>query len=193
MSSSTSTQKVVVYDDHHVRLFTLAGVIWGAVGMLAGLLIALQLNFSFLNFELSWLSFGRLRPLHTNAAIFAFVGNMMFAGIYHSTQRLCKARTASELLSKINFWGWQLIIVCAAVTLPLGLTQGKEYAELIWPIDLMVAVVWLAFGANFFWTLARRNEPTLYVAIWFYIATIVTVTMLYVVNNLQLPTGLFHG
>lgn len=193
MSSYTSSQKVIQYDDHYVRLFTLAGVIWGAVGMVAGLLIAFQLNFSFLNFEMSWLSFGRLRPLHTNAAIFAFVGNMMFAGVYHSTQRLCKTRTANDLLTAIHFWGWQLIIVLAAVTLPLGLTQGKEYAELIWPIDLLVAVVWLVFGANFFWTLARRNEPTLYVAIWFYIATVVTVTMLYVVNNLAIPTALLHS
>jgi cytochrome c oxidase cbb3-type subunit I/II len=193
MSSSTSSQKVIQYDDHYVRLFTLAGVIWGAVGMVAGLLIAFQLNFSFLNFEMSWLSFGRLRPLHTNAAIFAFVGNMMFAGVYHSTQRLCKTRTANDLLTAIHFWGWQLIIVLAAVTLPLGLTQGKEYAELIWPIDLLVAVIWLVFGANFFWTLARRNEPTLYVAIWFYIATVVTVTMLYVVNNLAIPTALLHS
>ena len=193
MSSSTTSRKVIEYDDHYVRLFTLAGIFWGAIGMAAGLLIALQLNFSFLNLNMEWLSFGRLRPLHTNAAIFAFVGNMMFAGVYHSTQRLCKARTANDLLTGIHFWGWQLIIVCAAVTLPLGLTQGKEYAELIWPIDLMVAVVWLVFGVNFFWTLARRNEPTLYVAIWFYIATIVTVTMLYVVNNLSLPTGLLHS
>ena len=193
MSSQSSSQKVIQYDDHYVRLFMLAGVIWGAVGMVAGLLIAFQLNFSFLNFEMSWLSFGRLRPLHTNAAIFAFVGNMMFAGVYHSTQRLCKARTGNDLLTAIHFWGWQLIIVCAALTLPLGLTQGKEYAELIWPIDLMVAVVWLVFGFNFFWTLAKRNEPTLYVAIWFYIATIVTVTMLYVVNNLALPTALRHS
>ncbi len=161
--------------------------------MVAGLFVAFQLNFSFLNFETSWLSFGRLRPLHTNAAIFAFVGNMMFAGIYHSSQRLLKTRTACDLLTRIHFWGWQLIIVCAALTLPLGLTQGKEYAELIWPVDLMVAVVWLVFGVNFFWTMAKRNEPTLYVAIWFYIATIVTVTLLYVVNNLAIPTGLFHS
>ncbi|MEX0323464.1 MAG: cytochrome-c oxidase, cbb3-type subunit I [Puniceicoccaceae bacterium] len=193
MSSSTTTKRVIEYDDHYVRLFTIAGIFWGAIGMVAGLFVAFQLNFSFLNFETSWLTFGRLRPLHTNAAIFAFVGNMMFAGVYHSTQRLLKTRTASDLLTKIHFWGWQLIIVCAALTLPLGLTQGKEYAELIWPIDLMVAVVWLVFGVNFFWTMAKRNEPTLYVAIWFYIATIITVTMLYVVNNLVLPTGLFHS
>jgi cytochrome c oxidase cbb3-type subunit I/II len=193
MSSSTPSKRVIEYDDHHVRLFVLAGIFWGLIGMTVGLLAALQLNFSFLNLELSWLSYGRLRPLHTNAAIFAFVGNMMFAGIYHSTQRLCKARTASDLLSSIHFWGWQIIIVGAAITLPLGLTQSKEYAELIWPLDILVAVIWIVFAVNFFWTLAKRNEPTLYVAIWFYIATVVTVAMLYVVNNLALPTSLVHS
>jgi len=193
MSSPPSSQRVIEYDDHYVRLFVLAGIIWGLIGMTVGLLVAFQLNFSFLNFELPWLTFGRLRPLHTNGAIFAFVGNMMFAGMYHSTQRLCKTRTASDLLTAIHFWGWQIIIVGAVLTLPLGLTQSKEYAELIWPLDILVAVVWIVFGINFFWTLARRNEPTLYVAIWFYIATIVTVAMLYVVNNLALPTSLVHS
>jgi len=193
MSTSPTSQKVITYDDHYVRLFMLAAIFWGFIGMAVGLLVAFQLNFAFLNFELPWLTFGRLRPLHTNAVIFAFVGNMMFAGIYHSTQRLCKARTASDLLTAIHFWGWQLIILGAAITLPLGLTQSKEYAELIWPLDILVAVVWVTFGINFFWTLARRNEPTLYVAIWFYIATIVTVAMLYVVNNLALPTSLVHS
>lgn len=171
----------------------LASIIWGLVGMLVGVIIALQMNFVWLNLGMEWSTFGRLRPLHTNAAIFAFVGNMMFAGIYHSTQRLCKVRTACDLLTKIHFWGWQLIIVAAAITLPLGLTQSKEYAELIWPIDIMVAVVWVIFGINFFWTIAKRNEPTLYVAIWFYIATVITVAMLYVVNNLAIPTSLVHS
>jgi cytochrome c oxidase cbb3-type subunit I/II len=140
-----------------------------------------------------YLTFGRLRPLHTNAAIFAFVGNMMFAGIYYSLQRLCHVRLASNFLTKLHFWGWQFIIVCAAITLPCGFTRGKEYAELIWPINIMVAVIWLVFAANFFWTLAKRNERSLYVAIWFYIATIVTVTMLYVVNHLSIPTSLTHS
>ncbi len=191
--SPTPARHVITYDDHHVRLFLVAAIAWGLIGMLVGVLIALQLNFHILNLELPWLTFGRLRPLHTNGAIFAFVGNMMFAGIYHSTQRLCKTRTASDLLTAIHFWGWQLIILGAVLTLPLGLTQSKEYAELIWPLDIAVAVVWVVFGINFFWTLARRNEPTLYVAIWFYIATIVTVAMLYVVNNLALPTSLLHS
>ncbi len=185
--------KTIEYDDRSVRRFMLASIIWGLVGLAVGVLIASQLNFWQLNFGLEWLTFGRLRPLHTNAAIFAFVGNMMFAGIYYSTQRLCKCRTASDLLSSVHFWGWQAIIVAAAITLPLGFSRGKEYAELIWPINIAVALIWVVFAVNFFWTLARRNEPTIYVAIWFYIATIVTVAMLYIVNHLSIPTGLLHS
>ncbi|MEO6873954.1 MAG: cytochrome-c oxidase, cbb3-type subunit I [Opitutaceae bacterium] len=187
-------QKITIeYNDRVVRQFLLASVFWGAVGMLVGLLVASQLNFWQLNFHTAWLTFGRLRPLHTNAVIFAFVGNMMFAGIYYSTQRLVKARLASDFLSSLHFWGWQLIIVAAAITLPLGYTRGKEYAELIWPINLAVAFIWVVFAVNFFWTLARRRERALYVAIWFYIATIVTVAMLYIVNHLSIPTGLLHS
>jgi cytochrome c oxidase cbb3-type subunit I/II len=171
----------------------IASIFWGLVGMGAGVLIASQLNFWRLNFDLEWLTFGRLRPLHTNAAIFAFVGNMMFAGVYYTTQRLCRVRMASDLLTKINFWGWQFIIVCAAVSLPLGYSRGKEYAELIWPINILIAVIWLVFAANFFWTLAKRNEKSLYVGLWFYIATIVTITMLYVVNHLSIPTSFTHS
>ncbi|MGF1531018.1 MAG: cytochrome-c oxidase, cbb3-type subunit I [Puniceicoccaceae bacterium] len=185
--------KLVEYDDRLVRFFLVASIFWGLVGMLVGVLIAFQLNFHQLNFDLSFFSFGRLRPLHTNAAIFAFVGNMMFAGIYYSTQRLCKCRTASDTLGWIHFWGWQAIIVAAAITLPLGFTRGKEYAELIWPINIAVVLIWVVFAVNFFWTLMRRNEPTLYVAIWFYIATIVTVAMLYIVNHLSIPTSLVHS
>ncbi len=122
------TKATITYDDRTVRWFMLASIFWGAIAMVVGVLIALQLNFWRANFNLEWLTFGRLRPLHTNAAIFAFVGNMIFAGIYHSTQRLCKTRTASDLLSWLHFWGWQLIILAAAITLPLGLTRGKEYA-----------------------------------------------------------------
>lgn len=184
----------IEFNDKIVRLFMLASVLWGIVGMAAGVLIASQLAWWQANFgDLPYLTFGRLRPLHTNAAIFAFVGNMMFAGIYHSTQRLVKARLASDLLSNIHFWGWQLIIVAAAITLPLGLTRGKEYAELIWPINIAVALIWVIFAINFFWTIAKRNEPTLYVAIWFYIATIVTVAVLYIVNHLSLPTSFLHS
>ncbi len=183
----------IEYDDGPVRQFMIAAIFWGIIGMLVGVLIATQLGVWQANFATSWLTFGRLRPLHTNAVIFAFVGNMMFAGIYYSTQRLVKARTASKLLSRIHFWGWQLIIVAAAITLPLGLTRGKEYAELIWPINIAVALIWVVFGINFFWTLARRNEPSLYVALWFYIATIITVAMLYIVNHLSIPTSWTHS
>ena len=183
----------IVYDDDSVRKFMIASIAWGLISLVAGVLIASQLNFWRMNFNLEWLTFGRLRPLHTNAAIFAFVGNMMFAGVYYSTQRLCRVRMASDLLSKINFWGWQFIIVCAAITLPLGYSRGKEYAELIWPINILVAVIWIVFAVNFFWTLAKRNEKSLYVGIWFYIATIVTITMLYVVNHLSIPTSFTHS
>ena len=190
---STPQKTTIEFNDKIVRQFMLASIIWAIVGMLVGVLIATQLNYWQANFGQAWLSFGRLRPLHTNAVIFAFVGNMMFAGIYYSTQRLVKARLASDLLSSIHFWGWQLIIVAAAITLPLGLTRGKEYAELIWPINIAVTVIWVVFAANFFWTLARRNEKSLYVAIWFYIATIITVAMLYIVNHLSIPTSWTHS
>lgn len=182
----------IIYDDKVVRAFIAASVTWGLVGMLVGVTIALQMAYWPANLA-PYLTFGRLRPLHTNAVIFAFVGNMLFAGVYHSTQRLLKARLWSDKISWFHFWGWQAIIVAAAVTFPLGLTQGKEYAELIWPIDIAIAVVWVAFAINFFGTLATRNEKQLYVAIWFYIATIVTVAVLHIVNNLSLPTSLDHS
>ena len=181
-----NTTTKIVYEDETPRRFVLASVVWGLVGMLVGVIAALQLAWSPANVH-AMLSFGRLRPLHTNAVIFAFVGNMVFAGIYHSSQRLLKTRTASDTLSKIHFWGWQAIIVSAALTLPLGITQGKEYAELEWPIDISIAAVWIVFAINFFWTLARRNEKHLYVALWFYIASIVTVAILHVVNSLAIP------
>jgi cytochrome c oxidase cbb3-type subunit I/II len=181
------------YDDAIVRRFVFVTFLWGAVGMIAGLLAALQLAAPMFNLELPWISFGRLRPLHTNAVIFAFAGNAIFAGIYYSIQRLLKARLFSTALSHIHFWGWQAIIVAAAVTLPLGFTQGKEYAELEWPIDLAIAVVWVAFAINVFGTIARRRERHLYVAIWFYIATIVTITMLHIFNNLSVPTGILKS
>ncbi|HEX4086850.1 MAG TPA: cytochrome-c oxidase, cbb3-type subunit I [Chthoniobacteraceae bacterium] len=192
-SEPVGSKTTVVYDDGIVRQFMLVSIFWGIVAMLIGVLIATQLAFWPANFNTRWITFGRIRPLHTNAGIFAFVGNMMFAGIYYSTQRLVKARLPSRFLSLLHFWGWQLIIVAAAITLPLGLTRGKEYAELIWPINIAVAVIWLVFAANFFWLLARRNERSLYVAIWFYIASIVTVTVLYVVNHLSIPTSLTHS
>ena len=186
-TSSPALTKRVVYDDAVVRGFVWASVAWGAIGLLVGLIIALQLSFPQLNFETSFLTFGRLRPLHTNAVIFALVGNMMFAGVYYSTQRLLKTRMANDLLSRVHLWGWQLIIVGAAVTLPLGMTQGKEYSELEWFLDAGVVLVWVAFAANFFWTLGIRNEKNLYVSIWFYISTVLTIAVLYIVNNLSLP------
>jgi len=180
-------QVEVTYNDAIVRKFVHATILWGIVGMLVGVWIAILMAFPELNSIGEYFTFGRLRPLHTNAVIFAFVGNMLFAGVYYSTQRLLKVRMASDKLSNIHFWGWQLIIVAAALSLPLGLTQGKEYAELEWPIDLAVTLIWVVFAINFFWTLIKRNEKHLYVAIWFYIATIVTVAVLYIVNNMALP------
>jgi len=199
--------RTIEFDDRSVKAFMIASIFWGIIGMTVGALVAFQLNFwqmngKFLEFltggwfkadGVEFLTFGRLRPLHTNAVIFAFVGNMMFSGIYYSTQRLCKARMFSDLLSKVHFWGWQLIIVSAAITLPAGLTRGQEYAELIWPINIAVALIWVVFAVNFFGTLHRRNEPSLYVALWFYIATIITIAMLYIVNHLSVPTSLTHS
>ncbi|MCK6543694.1 cytochrome-c oxidase, cbb3-type subunit I [bacterium] len=181
------------YDNGIVRKFAIASVIFGIVGMLVGVIIAIQLYMPALNLDIPWLSFGRIRPLHTNAVIFAFVGNGIFMGLYYSLQRLCKARLFSDTLSNIHFWGWQLIIVSAAITLPLGITSGKEYAELEWPIDIAIALVWIVFGINMFGTIIKRRERHMYVAIWFYIATWVTVTMLHVVNSLAIPAGWFKS
>ncbi len=175
------------YDDDVVKKFTIATVFWGFVSMLVGLIIASQLANWRMNFGLPWLTFGRLRPLHTNAAIFAFAGNAIFAGAYYSTQRLLKTRMYSDVLSRAHFWGWQLIIVLAAITLPLGITVSKEYAELEFPIAQLITVVWVIFAVNFFGTLLRRREKHIYVAIWFYIATIVTVAVLHIVNTLNVP------
>ena len=175
------------YDNKSVRLFGYATVLWGVVGMVAGLLAAIQIYLPAANFNLPFTTFGRVRPVHTNAVIFAFVGNGIFMGVYYSLQRLCKARMFSDVLSKIHFWGWQLIIVLAAVTLLAGYTTGKEYAELEWPIDILITLVWVVFGINMFGTIILRRESHLYVAIWFFIATWVTVAMLHIVNSFELP------
>ena len=177
------------YDDDIVRKFTFATLVWGVVATLAGLYVALILVMPSLSFGLPFLTFGRLRPLHTNAAIFAFAGNAVFAAVYYSSQRLLKARLFNDTLSRVHFWGWQLIIVAAAVTLPLGITSGKEYAELEWPIDIAIAVVWVVFAVNFFGTIARRRERHIYVAIWFYIATVITVAVLHIFNSLAIPAS----
>lgn len=177
------------YNNKVVRQFSYAAIIFGMVGFTVGLILALQLVLPNLLPDMPWLSFGRLRPLHTNAVIFAFVGNAMFAGIYYSLQRLCKARIFSDTLSAINFWGWQIIIVSAAITLPLGYTTGKEYAELEWPIDIAIAIVWVVFGWNMFGTILKRRVSHIYVAIWFYIASFVTVAVLHIVNSFELPVS----
>ncbi len=177
------------YDNKIVKKFLYASIIFGLVGMLVGLLLAVFFLFPNLTDGVSFLSFGRLRPLHTNAVIFAFVGNAMFAGVYYSLQRLLKARMYSNFLSNLHFWGWQLIIVAAAITLPLGYTTSKEYAELEWPIDIAIALIWVAFGINMIGTIIKRRERHLYVAIWFYIATFVTVAVLHIFNSLELPVS----
>jgi cytochrome c oxidase cbb3-type subunit I/II len=181
------------YDNRIVRAFSIATVVWGIVGMCAGLLAAVQLFWPEANLNLQFTTFGRLRPLHTNAVIFAFVGNGMFMGIYYSLQRLCKARMFSDTLSWINFWGWNAIIVSAAITLPLGLTTSKEYAELEWPIDIAITVVWVVFTVNLIGTIVKRREKHIYVAIWFYIATAITVAILHVVNSLEIPVTAFKS
>ena len=177
------------YDNKIVKKFIIATMFWGIIGMSVGLLLAFMFIFPNVTDGISWLSFGRLRPLHTNAVIFAFVGNAIFAGVYYSTQRLLKARMWSDALSNINFWGWQLIIVGAAITLPLGFTTSKEYAELEWPFDIAIAIIWVAFGANLIGTMIKRRQRHLYVAIWFYLATFVTVAVLHIFNNIEIPVS----
>jgi cytochrome c oxidase cbb3-type subunit I/II len=184
------TPLTTVYDDDIVRKFFIATVLWGLVGMLVGAVLALQLVWPAANGGLPYTTFGRLRPLHTNAVIFAFTGNICFTGIYYSLQRLLKVRMWSDGLSKFHFWGWQAIIVLAAITLPLGMTQAKEYAELIWPIDVLIAVVWVVFGINFFMTIVTRKVQHLYVAIWFYISFVITIPVLHIVNSLAIPATL---
>lgn len=178
------------YDNTIVRNFAVATLIFGFIGMLVGVLAAFQLAFPSLNFGIPYTTFGRIRPLHTNAVIFAFVGNGIFTGVYYSMQRLLKARMFSDTLSKIHFWGWQLIILAAALSLPLGLTTGKEYAELEWPIDIAITLIWVVFGINMFGTIIKRRIEHIYVGIWFYIATLVTVAVLHIVNSVELPISL---
>lgn len=175
------------YDNKTVRNFAIATIVWGIVGMTVGLLIAMQLFKPAMNLGSQYTTFGRIRPLHTNAVIFAFVGNAIFMGVYYSLQRLLKARMYSDTLSKIHFWGWQLIIVATAITLPLGFTTSHEYAEMEWPIDIAITVIWVVFGINMFGTIIKRREKHMYVAIWFYIATFVTVAVLHIINSFELP------
>lgn len=185
--------ETVYYDNKMPRLFAMATILWGAVGMLVGVLIAFQLVFPALNFDLSFTTYGRLRPLHTNAVIFAFVGNGIFTAIYYALPRLLKTSMWSSKLSKIHFWGWQSIIVLAALTLVSGITTGKEYAELEWPVDILITLIWVVFGINMFATILTRRERHLYVAIWFFIASWVTVAMLHIVNSIEIPINLFKS
>jgi cytochrome c oxidase cbb3-type subunit 1 len=181
------------YNDKVVRQFLIMTVVWGIVGMSVGVFIAAQLYWPALNFDIPWLSFGRLRPLHTNAVIFAFGGCALFATSLHVVQRTCHVRLISDRLAAFVFWGWQAVIVAAAITLPLGITQSKEYAELEWPIDLLIAVVWVSYAVLFFGTIAKRRVKHIYVANWFYGAYIITIALLHIVNNIAIPVGLFKS
>ena len=163
------------YDNKIVKLFVLATIIWGVVAVIVGLLIALQLAYPLYNFDLEFTTFGRMRPLHTNAIIFAFVGNAIFAGVYYSLQKLLKARMFSDILSKIHFWGWQLVIVLAAVTFTLGISTSKEYAELEWPIDILITLVWVVFGWNMIGTIVKRRVQHIYAAIWWLVTNLIGV------------------
>jgi cytochrome c oxidase cbb3-type subunit I/II len=181
------------YDNKIVKMFAYATIFWGVVGMLVGVLIALQMVLPAANFGLAFTSFGRVRPVHTNAVIFAFVGNGIFTGYYYSLQRLLKTGMASNWMTRVHFWGWQTIIVAAAVSLLAGFTTGKEYAELEWPIDIAIAAIWVIFGWNMMWTILKRRVKHIYVAIWFYIATFVTVAILHIVNSMEIPWAIFKS
>ncbi len=193
MSVNSKTAQAAVYNDKVVRQFAIMTIVWGVVGMLVGVIIAAQLTWPELNLGISWLSYGRLRPLHTNAVIFAFGGSGLFATSYYVVQRTCQTRLISDKLAAFTFWGWTGVIVLAAVSLPLGYTQGKEYAELIWPIDLLIAVVWVSYAIVFFGTIGIRKVRHIYVANWFFGAFIIAVALLHIFNNIQLPTGLLHS
>ncbi len=190
MAATRTMDQEPAYTDDPVRWFALASVLWGVVGMLVGVIIAAQLAWPQLNFGIPWLSYGRLRPLHTNAVIFAFGGCALFATSYHVVQRTCQTRLFAPWLAQLTFWGWQLVIVLAAVTLPLGLTSGKEYAELEWPIDLLIAVVWVAYAVVFFGTVGIRKVRHIYVANWFFGAFIIAVALLHIVNSAAMPVSL---
>jgi cytochrome c oxidase cbb3-type subunit I len=182
-----------MYNYKVVRQFAVASVVWGVVGMLVGVIIAAQLMWPELNFDIPWLSYGRLRPLHTNAVIFAFGGCALFATSYYVVQRTSQVRLISDTLAAFTFWGWQAVIVLAAITLPLGYTSGKEYAELEWPIDILIAVVWVAYAVVFFGTIARRKASHIYVANWFFGAYILTIALLHIVNSAAVPVSFWKS
>ena len=181
------------YNDKVVKQFAIATVLWGIVGMLVGVIIATQLYWPHLFEGIPWLSYGRLRPLHTNAVIFAFGGSALFATSLYVVQRTSHVRLISDKLAAFVFWGWQLVILCAAITLPLGITQSKEYAELEWPIDILIAVVWVSYAVLFFGTIAKRKVSHIYVANWFYGSFIIAVALLHIVNNISMPAGAFKS
>src|SRR3954466_1055900 len=187
MADTAGTVRPVTYTDESVRGFALAAGGWGVGGMLVGVLIAAQLAFPDLTYGIPWLSYGRLRPLHTNAVIFAFGGSALFATSYYVVQRTCQVRLFSDALAAFTFWGWQAVIVLAAITLPLGFTSSKEYAELEWPIDILIAAVWVSYAVVFFGTLWKRKIPHIYVANWFFGAFILTVALLHIVNSAAMP------
>ena len=189
MSQPSSTPAVVNYNDTVVRQFSIMTVVWGIVGMTVGVLLAAQLMFPALNFDLPFLTYSRLRPLHTNAVIFAFGGSALFATSYYVVQRTCHVPLFAPKLASFTFWGWTLVILAAAITLPLGITQSKEYAELEWPIDLLIAIVWVSYAVVFFGTLAIRKVKHIYVANWFFAAYIITIAVLHIVNNLAIPVS----
>ena len=191
--SSPTASAATTYSDTSVRLFSLAAVLWGVVGMVVGVVIAAQLTWPELNFGISWFSYGRLRPLHTNAVIFAFGGCTLFACSYHVVQRTCQTRLFAPKLALFTFWGWQLVILAAAITLPLGYTQGKEYAELEWPIDLLIAVVWVSYAVVFFGTIGMRKVRHIYVANWFFGAFILAVALLHIVNSAAVPVSMWKS
>ena len=190
MSELNAALEHPTYNYKVVRQFTVMTVVWGIVGMLVGVLIAAQLAWPALNFDLPWLSFGRLRPLHTNAVIFAFGGSALFATSYYVVQRTCQTRLISDKLAAVTFWGWQLVIVAAAITLPLGITSGKEYAELQWPIDILITVVWVLYAIVFFGTITQRKAEHIYVANWFFGAFIIAVAILHIINSLAMPIAM---
>ncbi|HEY0819833.1 MAG TPA: cbb3-type cytochrome c oxidase subunit I, partial [Rhizobacter sp.] len=189
MNTTAPASAAPVYSDGVVRNFALAAVLWGIVGMLVGVVIAAQLTWPELNFGISWLSYGRLRPLHTNAVIFAFGGCALFASSYYVVQRTCQVSLFLPKLAAFTFWGWQLVIVAAAISLPLGYTQGKEYAELEWPIDILIAAVWVAYAIVFFGTIGIRKIRHIYVANWFFGGFILAVALLHIVNSAAIPAG----
>jgi len=188
-AAEISTTIPAHYEDDVVRKFAVMTVVWGIVGMAVGVLIAAQLLWPALNFDIPWLTYSRLRPLHTNAVIFAFGGSALFASSYHIVQRTCHVRLFAPALARFTFWGWQVVIVAAAITLPLGITQSREYAELEWPIDLLIAIVWVAYGIVFFGTLATRKVKHIYVANWFFAAYVITIAVLHIFNNLSIPVS----